>query len=150
MSCGCYEVPMHRTGLCVFLIALAGCAPRELNITMKSDNNSGQTGFATITAVGRGITVVVETSAPAEEGLQSAHIHRGNCGEVEEIYAALTPLDALQGKPGRFGSTTSALKRGGDGAAVAFEEFETGQWLINVHDSREFPLYVSCGEFSSK
>jgi hypothetical protein len=141
---------MHRMGLCIFLIALAGCAPRELNITMKSDNNSGQTGFATISAVGRGITVVVETSAPADEGLQHAHIHRGNCGEVEEIYADLASLDALKEKPGRFGSTTAAPTRQSDGAAVAFEDFETGEWLINVHDSREFPLYVSCGEFSSK
>lgn len=114
---------------------------------MNSDNNSGQKGFAVITDKGKSVTVLVETSAPDFEGSQNVHIHKGNCGEVEEVYAPLLNLQALPDKPGRVGSTsTDVLKR--DGALLQFEEFEEGEWLINVHDARELTLYVSCGEFS--
>jgi hypothetical protein len=143
---------MRRTKRAVLVLAvISGCAPRELNVTMKSDNNSGQSGFAVVTAVGNTITVVIETSAPDFEGPQNVHIHRGNCGEVEDIFAPLENVTKFDPpKPGRVGSTSKEVRRKEDGALVKFEEFEAGDWLINIHDARENPLYVSCGEFTSK
>ena len=143
---------MRRTALCFALVFAAGCAPREVRVTMNSDNNSGQKGFAVITDKGDSVTVVVETNAPEFEGPQNVHIHKGNCGEVEGVYADLLNLTALEGKPGRVGSTTIDVKKrpppGPPLESLQFEEMQEGEWLINVHDARENTLYVSCGEFT--
>jgi hypothetical protein len=131
-----------RFGLsCLLLVVLSACGPRELKVTMNSDNNSGQTGFAVLTdRGGQKMTVTVETSAPDyAEKPQNAHIHEGNCGEVGIVHVGLTPLDALTDKPGRFGSTTSIDTMG-------FGDLATGSWIINVHDARDVGIYVSCGE----
>lgn len=131
-----------RPMLCVLLVmATTACGPRELRVTMNSDNNSGQTGFAILVDRGaKGITVTVETSAPDfNEKPQNAHIHEGDCGEVGVIRAALDPLIALPSKPGRFGSITEV-------GGVTFPMLATGQWIINVHDARDNGVYVSCGE----
>jgi len=128
-----------RTAL-FLLLACAACGPRQLQVTMNSDNNSGQSGFATLLDRGsKGMTVTVETSAPdfADMG-QVAHIHEGSCGEVGAIKAPLLSLSALADKT-RFGSTTEV-------SDVTFEMIKKGSWLINVHDSRDRTVYVSCGE----
>lgn len=139
-----------RLRLCFVVVMVAGCGPRELRVTMNSDNNSGQSGFAVITDKGNSVTVTVETSAPDFGDTQQMHIHRGNCGEVEPIYADLLNLMPLKDKPGRVGSTSpEVLKRQPAGAKVQFEDFAEGEWLINVHDARDTLIYVSCGEFSS-
>ena len=141
---------MRRTALLFVLSLAAGCAPQEIKVTMNSDNNSGQKGFAVITNKGKSITVEVETSAPEFVGPQNVHIHKGNCGEVEEIYAPLLNLEKLADKPDRVGSTSpEVVKKDGSGL-VQFDEFEKGEWLINVHDARDNLIYVSCGEFSAK
>src|SRR3954453_8985946 len=104
---------MRRTTLCFVLLLTAACGPREIRVTMNADNNSGQKGFATITDEGKSIKVVIETSAPTKPGTQTVHIHTGNCGEVEPIYAHLLNLEPLTGKPDRVGSTsTDVLKKG--------------------------------------
>jgi len=94
---------------CLLLVVTSACGPRQLNVTMNPDNNSGQSGFAVITDRGsKGITVTVETNAPDVEGLQPAHIHMGNCGEVGQIIGSLTPpgMNSLApSKPGRYGLT---------------------------------------------
>lgn len=131
-----------RPMLCVLLVmATAACGPRELRVTMNSDNNSGQTGFAVLIDRGnKGMTVTVETSAPDfDEKPQNAHIHEGDCGEVGVIRAALTPLDKLPARPDRYASTTEV-------GGVNFALLSTGQWIINVHDGRDNGIYVSCGE----
>jgi hypothetical protein len=137
---------MRRTALCFVLALAAGCAPREVRVTMNSDNNSGQKGFAVITDMGKSVTVVVETSAPDFTGPQNVHIHKGNCGEVEGVYADLLNLTELADKPGRVGSTSTEVRKRPEGL-LQFEELEEGEWLINVHDARDGLLYVSCGEF---
>ncbi len=119
---------------------LVGCGPKELRVTMNSDNNSGQTGFAVLVDRGeRGMTVTVETSAPDVVGAQNAHIHEGNCGEVGIIRAPLQPIALLADKAGRVGSTTQV-------EGLTFKDFKTGEWIINLHDVRNNSVYVSCGE----
>jgi hypothetical protein len=128
--------------LCVLLVmATTACGPRELRITMNSDNNSGQTGFAVLVDRGnRGMTVTVETSAPDFNELpQDAHVHEGDCGEVGATRATLTPLAAVPNAPDRYGSTTEV-------GGLTFAMLSTGQWIINVHDARDDGIYVSCGE----
>ena len=127
--------------LLLVVISASACGPRELKVTMNSDNNSGQTGFAVLTDLGgKKMTVTVETSAPDFTDLpQNAHIHEGNCGEVGAIHAPLTPLAPLADKPGRFGSTKTV-------ETLGFTDLATGSWIINVHDARDGLIYVSCGE----
>ncbi len=141
---------MRLIALCCTLGLASGCAPREIHVTMNADNNSGQSGFAVLIDRGNELEVTVETSAPEFEGVQQMHLHRGNCGEVEPIYAELNNLNVLEGKPGRVGSTTRPVLKRGTPQPVQFEDFAEGDWLINVHDAREFTLYVACGEFVTK
>ena len=117
---------------------------------MNADNNSGQSGFAVLIDRGTEIDVVVETSAPEFEAVQSIHLHRGNCGEVGMIYAHLFNLEVLPDAPGRVGNTTRGVVKRGSTEKVQFKDFEEGDWLINIHDAREFTIYVSCGEFATK
>ena len=139
-----------RPTLCLLAaLATTACGPRELRVTMKSDNNSGQTGFAVVTDQGaKGITVVVETSAPENVGPQYAHIHSGNCGEVGPIRANLLKLEALTAadKVGRAGSTSAEVLLLNETKLMTFAMVSTGEWIINVHDERDFQVYVSCGE----
>lgn len=131
---------MHRR-LLPLLALLAACGPRELRVTMNGDNNSGQEGTAVLTALGRGLTVVIETNAPRFEGAQqTAHIHPGTCGEVGPPRVDLSLLGPLEGKPGRWGSTTTVEE------GFGFEDLATGEWAVNVHDARERTVWVSCGE----
>ncbi len=118
-----------------------GCGPRELRVAMNPDNNSGQSGFAVILdRGGKGITVTVETSAPAFPGPQVAHIHAGSCGEVGAVRVGLDMLEALPSQADRYGSTTEITM------GTPFDTFKSGAWIINVHDTRDIGLYVSCGK----
>ena len=144
----CMEALMTLSRLVagLLVVALSACGPRQLVVTMNSDNNSGQTGFATITEGAGQFEVVVETSVPEfiSSSGQLAHIHEGNCGEIGKIRANLANLTRLPdeaGKTGRFGSTTQILA-----TTLKFEEFKTGEWAINAHDERDNLVYVSCGQ----
>lgn len=123
------------------VVACTACGPRELRVTMNSDNNSGQTGFAVLTDQGTaGFKVYVETSKPeyAAES-QLAHIHPGSCGELGDVKAGLLPLSA-SGCPERFCSSSDIKP-----AVMKFSDLSTGDWVINVHDARDKLIYVSCG-----
>ena len=95
---------------------------------MNADNNSGQKGFAVITDMGDSVTVVVETNEPDVAGSQLIHIHKGNCGEVEGIYADLLSLAPLPDKPGRVGSTSKEVRKRPEGL-LQFEEKREGDML---------------------
>lgn len=132
---------MFRLSLALLALSVwSACGPRELRVTMNADNNSGQTGFAIIEDRGAKIFVTVETSAPDFFGGsgQHIHIHEGNCGEVGQIRAGLGKMMPLPDQPDRFGTTMEA--------ALPLKTFQTGEWLINVHDERDPLIYVSCGE----
>lgn len=119
---------------------LCACGPQELRIHMKSDNNSGQTGFAVMSLKSADkFDLVIETSVPIDgTGKQRAHIHTGTCGEVGPIVVGLQLLD--QRPDGGWGSTSTDLPM------EPLKDFENGGYLVNVHDATENSLYVSCGE----
>lgn len=119
-------------------VALAtACGPSELKVSMKSDNNSGQVGFATIEDLGENIRVVIETTVPITGASpQLAHIHEGSCGEIGIIRAGLSLLEKTGDKT--FGSTSVAK--------MTFKDLKEGDFNINAHDSSDPSIYVSCGE----
>ncbi len=139
---------MRSSLLAVLLVAGSACGPRELKVTLNSDNNSGQSGFAVITDLGgkQGIAVYVETSAPEYREPQLAHIHTGTCGEIGNQRGMLEALAASPENPDRFVSTTRPVPDLLTSQAFTFDLLKEGEWAINVHDAREVPLYVSCGE----
>lgn len=122
------------------LLLSSACGPRELRVTMNADNNSGQRGFATIQDRGTKVFVTVETSAPDYFGGmgQLVHLHDGNCGEIGERKFGLQLMKPLEDRPDRFGAALEV--------ALPMKTFESGDWLINVHDERDSNIYVSCGE----
>lgn len=117
---------------------LMGCGPRAERIVMNAENNSGQSGFAVLTELG-GARVRVELDiAPSNDPReQIAHIHQGRCGEIGVIDAQLTNL-ALDATTKRFTSTTEVSR--------TLMTLLNGSYAINVHDARDFSLYVSCGQ----
>jgi len=129
---------MPRT-LLALAVLLCACGPQELRVDMKSDNNSGQTGFAVMTLKSdKKFDLHIETTVPIDStGTQRAHIHTGTCGEVGPIVVGLTFLNALP--EGKWGSDSSDLP-------LDNLELDKGGYLVNVHDSTDPSLYVSCGE----
>ncbi len=131
---------MTRTIPALAVLMLCACGPQELRVDMKSDNNSGQTGFAVMTLKSdTKFDMHIETTVPIDStGTQRAHIHTGTCGEVGPIVVGLTFLNALPG--GKWGSDSADLP------LESLPDFDKGGYLVNVHDSTDPSLYVSCGE----
>ena len=114
----------------------AGAKP--VVVDLSSQNNSGQSGVATLTDQGGSIQVVVDTSVgPAGAGVsQPAHIHTGKCPNLGGIAFPLASI--VDGK-----STTRV--------SVNLEDLLAGAFAINLHKSgTEFSVYTSCGELPSK
>ncbi len=106
---------------------------------MGAENNSGQSGFALLTPLSGGRTRVELDILPGNDPRKvAAHVHDGRCGEIGAIKAGLTDLEASAAAGGHFTSTTEI--------ALALDTLLKGTFAINVHDARDFSLYVSCGE----
>lgn len=128
---------MRLIAAAVTVVLASACGPTELKVSMKSDNNSGQVGFATIEDLGDKIRVTIETTVPVTGASpQLAHIHEGNCGEIGIIRAGLSLLEKTGEKT--FGSTTEV--------GMTFKVLKEGDFNINAHDSSDISIYVSCGE----
>ncbi len=142
---------MTRLGWLLVVTQLLGCGPKELRVTMNSDNNSGQAGFALVTETAGGLRVEVETSHPDVDSAQSAHVHTGTCGEIGPVVLPLERLEALPGTAGRFGSVTTFDRAKLDAFMIdakflKLEPLLADAHCINVHDARDPGIYVSCGE----
>ena len=111
----------------------AGDAPASVTVTMAPQNNSNESGTATLTQVGKDVQVVVDlTNAPAEA--QPAHIHPGTCAKLAP--APKYPLSNVVN-----GKSTTTLKN------VTLTELTSGQFAVNVHKSaNDLATYVSCGD----
>lgn len=112
-------------------------AKRELllsgqTITLAEENNSGESGIASLSAKGKSVIVTVNLKGTPSGISQPAHIHIGECPGVGEVKYPLTAL--VNGK-----STTTI--------DVSMEDLITQTPLaINVHKSKtDIKTYVSCG-----
>lgn len=105
----------------------------QVVISLAEQNDSGESGTATITETDEGVHVVLElTGAPAGVE-QPAHIHTNSCANIGGVEYPLTfPTDG-------YSETT---------LNVSMEELEAGLPLsINVHKSvEEVSVYVACGD----
>lgn len=127
-------------GLSALLVVFASaCGPQSVRIVMNAENNSGQSGFAVLTALsGSKTRVEIDVSASNDSRPQPAHVHDGRCGEIGAVKAGLANLAPDAKKPGRFTSTTEI--------DLGFEVLQQGTYAINAHDVRDFSLYITCGQ----
>lgn len=120
-------------------LVLSACGPQSLRVVMNAENNSGQDGFATLTATGKGESrIELDISAGLETRPQAAHVHEGRCGEIGVVKVGLTSLVPDTARPDRIISTTEA--------SIDLETLQKGTFAINVHHPRDHSLYISCGE----
>jgi hypothetical protein len=129
---------IRRVAALAAVVVAGACGPRSERLSMRSENNSGQNGFALLTALSANSTrVEVDLSAPLDRQPQPAHVHEGRCGEIGPIRAGLDVLEASPAKPDRFVSTSDVQ--------LGLEQLFSSPFAINVHDARDLSLYVSCG-----
>lgn len=130
---------MLRLVLLVVSVLSAACGPATHRVVMSAENNSGQSGFALLTPLSGGRTRVELDILPGNDPRKAAaHVHDGRCGEIGAIAAGLEDLELNTAANGHFTSTTEI--------ALALDAMLAGTFAINVHDARDFSLYVSCGE----
>ncbi len=127
-------------GLSALLVVFASaCGPQSLRVVMNAENNSGQSGFAVLTALSASKTrVEIDIAASNDSRPQPAHVHDGRCGEIGAIKSGLANLAPDPKKAGRFTSSTEI--------DLGLDALQKGSFAINVHDVRDFSLYISCGQ----
>jgi hypothetical protein len=117
----------------VVLAACQGGAATTRQVTLRTLNDSGVSGTATLTDLGNSRTRVQIAVSPAGNPDMPAHIHPGTCEN-------LTPQP-------RF-----PLENVSDGRSVtevpaSLEELTRGDVAINVHHSNDdMATYTACGE----
>ena len=103
-----------------------------VTVELAAQNDSGESGTATLTPEGDQTRVVLELSNPTDPS-QPAHIHPGTCANLDP--APAYPLPNVE--DGRSEATVD----------VALEELTDGEFAVNVHKSNEeASVYVACGD----
>ncbi len=117
--------------------AASAATPTTVTVKMVPQNDSGESGTATLTEVADGVRVAVKLDGAPKDVPQPTHIHVGNCGHINK--APEYPL---------------ANTVNGEGVAtvkgVTLADLLKGTYAINVHKSgTEIATYVSCGNITA-
>jgi len=107
---------------------------KKFVIGLLEQNDSGESGIATLTESGGQTTVVINLDSAPVDTPQPAHIHEGSCAEIGGVNYPLTDVVA--------GNSETTI-------AASLEQLRKELPLaINVHKSGpEIDVYVACGEF---
>ncbi|MDQ3777625.1 MAG: hypothetical protein M3310_01975 [Actinomycetota bacterium] len=126
------------------LLAGAGCGSDEedeatpenqIEVSLSQQSGSAQSGKATLSEVDETTTRVEIDMTPGDQR-QPAHIHRGDCVNLEK--QPEYPLESVAD-----GRSTTEVN-------ASLDELLGGGFAINVHKSdAEIETYVACGEISS-
>jgi hypothetical protein len=113
-------------------------APKTITVDLAEENESGQSGTATLTPNDDGTFEVTIELSPAGEAPQPAHIHEGTCPDVGDVAIALN--DVVDGT-----STTENV----DFPLEDVLRTDSPGYAINVHKSAaESDVYVACGDIT--
>jgi len=125
-------------GFATFLAAAGGASAAEsLTIQISAQNNSGQSGTATLTDMGDGTTKVVLSLTNLGATPQPVHIHEGTCATLNP-----TPKYPLTNMAG--GKSETMVK-------VSMSQLLAQPFAINAHKSaQEVSLYTACGNIAGK
>jgi hypothetical protein len=100
-----------------------------------AQNNSGETGTATLYDGAKGLIVRLRMSGSEVD--QPAHIHKGTCDKLD-------PKPAYPLKTVHDGVSETTIEN------VTIAQLEKSPFAINVHKStKELPVYVSCGNLTA-
>jgi hypothetical protein len=107
-------------------------SPKTVTVELATQNDSGESGTATLTEQGSKTSVVLALENPPSDAPQPAHIHKGTCADLDPA-----PEYPLANVVGGASETT---------VDVPLDKLESGRFAINVHKSEaEAKVYVSCG-----
>lgn len=128
-------VPLALLVAAALPFAAVTAATNTLTVTMNAQNNSGETGTATLTQVSGGVQVVLAIKGgPATA--QPAHIHTGTCADLKGVVYPLTSVTA--------GASTTTVK------GITIDQLLKSPMAINVHKSAaDLATYVSCGNITA-
>lgn len=113
--------------------ASPSAATNELTVTLSEQNNSKESGTATLMEVDGKVKVTLKMTGAPKDVSQPAHIHVGACPEVGAVKYPLT--NVMNGMSETTLDVTLAKLR---------SELPLG---INVHKSQaEASVYTSCGD----
>ncbi|MGH3091482.1 MAG: hypothetical protein ACRDOG_04015 [Gaiellaceae bacterium] len=112
-----------------------GAGGEAVEVELSEQNESGQSGTATLEPAGEGqTTVTLELSNPPDVP-QPVHIHEGTCAELNPQPAF--PLENLED-----GASETTVD-------ISVEDLQSGEYAINAHASEEdVETYVACGDIS--
>lgn len=107
-------------------------AASEMNVLLAAQNNSGESGVATLEEIGERVVATLYLTGYTPNVSQPAHIHMGACPEVGVIKH---PLNSVVN-----GKSTTVL-------SVSLAQLKQQMPLaINVHESStDLSTYTSCG-----
>jgi hypothetical protein len=109
----------------------------EVNVELAEESGSGESGTATLTAMGDQTRVVLELSNTTTES-QPAHIHEGSCGPDLNPEPLHGLLNVMQGR------SETVVNR-------PLSELTAGGLAINVHHSdADLETYVACGNLGAE
>jgi hypothetical protein len=131
------EFIMPRLLMILLLAGLSAGPARALDdaltVKLEAQNNSGQSGSATLFPEGEKTRVVIELLNTPQGVAQPAHIHAGRCDKLDK--APKWPLEALKG--GRSVTLVPA----------SLDAILADKAAINIHkSSAEIQVYVACGD----
>ena len=106
-------------------------------IALNPQNDSGQSGWATLTARGSDTEVVLSLSPGAMES-KLVHIHEGACGN-DTLGGVLHGLTDFSG-----GTSTTLVE------SVSLDSLLQGNLAINSHNINDPSVYTACGNIPSK
>jgi hypothetical protein len=130
---------MHKIALSLALLGFAvspafAAAPHEIKVELAAQNNSGETGYALIKPLGKGIEVVVHLKGGPKGVAQPDHIHPGTCANLNPV-----PKYPLQNVVD--GKSVTKLPD------VSMDDLFKEPMAINVHESaQDLKKYVACGD----
>ncbi len=125
-------------GFATFLAAAGGASAADtLTVQLTAQNNSGQSGTATLTDMGDGTTKVVLSLTDLGATPQPVHIHDGTCATLNP-----TPKYPLTNMVN--GKSETVVK-------VSMSQLLAQPFAINAHKSgQEVSVYTACGNIVGK
>ncbi len=107
-----------------------------VQVRLLAQNNSGETGTATLFDGAKGLIVKLRLSGGGDAD-QPAHIHKGTCEKLD-------PKPTYPLKSVHDGQSETVIE------GVTLAQLQKAPFAINVHKStKEIPVYVSCGNLAA-
>jgi hypothetical protein len=121
--------------LALALVGSVAAQSAPVTVTLATQNNSGVSGTATLTAVGNQTQVVVNVKGEPAGGSEPEHIHVGSCPAVGAVKYPLANVVN--------GTATTMVN-------VPLATLTAGTFAVNLHESAaKVTVYIACGNITA-